>query len=61
MNKSDIQDPKVVQISDHKALQLPTFVARSIVGKDGIAAISLDGTPYFLRITKANKLIITKQ
>lgn len=60
MSKSDMQDPKIVQNSDHKAPQITTFDARSIVRKDGVAAISLDGKPYFLRITKANKLIITK-
>lgn len=39
---------------------IPAFDARTLVGKDGIARIVLDGTPYVLRITKANKLILTK-
>ncbi|MAT88834.1 MAG: hypothetical protein CL532_09890 [Aestuariivita sp.] len=38
----------------------PTFDARMLVGKEGICRILLDGTPYVLRITKANKLILTK-
>ena len=39
---------------------IPTFDAKAMVGKDRICRISLDGTPYVLRITKANKLILTK-
>ena len=39
---------------------IPAFDARAMVGKDGIARIVLDGMPYVLRITKANKLILTK-
>ena len=39
---------------------IPTFDAKAMVGKDGICRICLDGTPYVLRITKANKLILTK-
>jgi hemin uptake protein HemP len=60
MNKLETQDKKVVQISNHEATPIPTFDARNIVGKDGVGTISLDGTLYFLRITKANKLILTK-
>lgn len=41
--------------------ELPTYDAREIVGKDGVqACILLDGTSYFLRITRAGKLILTK-
>ncbi|MEM6941455.1 MAG: hemin uptake protein HemP [Pseudomonadota bacterium] len=37
-----------------------TYDARELV-KDGTRArIVLDGTPYFLRITRAGKLILTK-
>ena len=39
---------------------IPAFDARAMVGKDGIARIFLDGMPYILRITKLNKLILTK-
>ena len=60
MNKPENQDKKVVQISNHEATPIPTFDARNIVGNDGVVTISLDGTLYFLRITKANKLILTK-
>ena len=38
----------------------PAFDARMLVGEKGICRILLDGTPYVLRITKANKLILTK-
>ena len=39
---------------------IPMFDARALVGNDGICRICLDGTAYVLRITKANKLILTK-
>ena len=39
---------------------LPTLNARDIVGPDGRAAIWLDETLYFLRITRSGKLILTK-
>ena len=39
---------------------MPAFDARTLVSKDGVARIFLDGMPYVLRITKANKLILTK-
>ena len=40
---------------------LPTYDAREMVGKNGVqACIVLDGTTYFLRITRAGKLILTK-
>ena len=40
---------------------MPAFDARTLVGKDGVARIVLDGMPYVLRITKANKLILLLQ
>ena len=56
MNQNRIA-PDVVQ---EQTPNIPTFDARALVGKDSICRISLDGTPYVLRITKANKLILTK-
>ncbi|MEM8754643.1 MAG: hemin uptake protein HemP [Pseudomonadota bacterium] len=38
----------------------PAYDARSLVGRDGLAAILLDGQVYTLRITKQGKLLLTK-
>ena len=38
----------------------PTFDARALTGADGLAQIVLDDKVYTLRITKADKLILTK-
>jgi hemin uptake protein HemP len=38
----------------------PTFDARAMTGTDGIARIVLDDKVYTLRITRAEKLILTK-
>ncbi|MEL6125118.1 MAG: hemin uptake protein HemP [Pseudomonadota bacterium] len=39
---------------------LPTYDARDMVGEGVQARIVLDGTTYYLRITRAGKLILTK-
>ena len=39
---------------------LNTYDARSLVKDDAQACIMLDGTAYYLRITRAGKLILTK-
>ena len=40
--------------------QMATYDAREII-RDGVqACIVLDGQPYYLRITRAGKLILTK-
>ncbi|WP_425037918.1 hemin uptake protein HemP [Primorskyibacter sp. S187A] len=45
---------------DKPTPQLDTYDARDIV-KDGVqACIVLDGQTYYLRITRAGKLILTK-
>lgn len=41
--------------------ELPTYSARQLVGDDGVQArLVLDGLSYYLRITRAGKLILTK-
>ena len=40
--------------------ELPEHDARDIVGPDARAVILLDGVRYQLRITRQNKLILTK-
>ena len=43
-----------------EALQIDTYDARDLI-KDGVQArIILDNQSYFLRITRAGKLILTK-
>lgn len=39
---------------------LPTFDARDLVQDGAQARIVLDGQTYFLRVTRAGKLILTK-
>ncbi len=47
--------------STSRGEDLPTYDAREMVGKNGVqACLVLDGTTYFLRITRAGKLILTK-
>ena len=60
MNMLNNQDPDSFETMQATAPVIPAFDARTLVGKDGIARIVLDGVPYILRITKANKLILTK-
>lgn len=49
ISQSDFVEPKV-----------PAYDARSLTQEDGLARIVLDGKVYSLRITRANKLILTK-
>lgn len=42
------------------ATALPLHQARSLTGGGSQAMIELDGQLYFLRITRAGKLILTK-
>jgi hemin uptake protein HemP len=60
MNMLNNRDPDSFETMQATAPVIPAFDARTLVGKDGIARIVLDGVPYILRITKANKLILTK-
>jgi|TARA_B110000003_G_scaffold213806_1_gene212874 hemin uptake protein HemP len=60
MNMLNNQDSDRFETLQATAPAIPAFDARTLVGKDGIARIFLDGVPYILRITKANKLILTK-
>ncbi|MBD3625265.1 MAG: hemin uptake protein HemP [Rhodobacteraceae bacterium] len=40
---------------------IPTYDARHLVGDEGVqACLVLDGLAYYLRITRAGKLILTK-
>lgn len=43
-----------------KDTPLETYDARSLVRNGVQACIMLDGQPYYLRITRAGKLILTK-
>ncbi len=41
--------------------EIPTYDARHLVGDEGVQArLVLDGLAYYLRITRAGKLILTK-
>ncbi|MFP7674913.1 hemin uptake protein HemP [Marivita sp. S0852] len=40
--------------------QEPTYDARDLIKDDARACIVLDDQPYYLRITRAGKLILTK-
>ncbi|MEM9708101.1 MAG: hemin uptake protein HemP [Pseudomonadota bacterium] len=50
----------VPSTSDLPEDQVPTYDARDIVQGGVQARIVLDGTSYWLRITRAGKLILTK-
>lgn len=55
----------VMKINDASALsviepQIPAYDARHLTHDNGQARIVLDGQVYSLRITRANKLILTK-
>lgn len=39
---------------------LPAYDARDLTGDGGLARIVLEGQTYFLRITRSDKLILTK-
>ncbi len=41
-------------------LNMDTYDARDLIGDGVQARIVLDGTAYYLRITRAGKLILTK-
>ncbi|MFV0334541.1 MAG: hemin uptake protein HemP [Tropicimonas sp.] len=49
-----------IGLTDSTAAPRPTFDARAMTGADGLARIVLDDKVYTLRITKADKLILTK-
>ncbi|WP_299507555.1 hemin uptake protein HemP [uncultured Roseobacter sp.] len=51
--------PKAIQTTPETE-NLPAYNAREIVGKGTQARLVLDGQTYFLRITRAGKLILTK-
>jgi hemin uptake protein HemP len=44
----------------HSAATIPTHDARVLTAGQAMAQITLDGQIYTLRITKAEKLILTK-
>lgn len=43
-----------------KSDELPTYDARNMIGDGVQARVLLDGQSYYLRITRAGKLILTK-
>jgi hemin uptake protein HemP len=43
-----------------KPSEQPSFDARELLGKSSTAQILLDGQTYFLRLTRQDKLILTK-
>jgi len=47
-------------LSGHPMANLPVHDARVLTSGGAQAVLSLDGTPYILRITRAGKLILTK-
>lgn len=46
--------------SDTDPAPTPVYDARRLVGSDACARLVLDGQVYTLRITRAEKLILTK-
>lgn len=44
----------------HEGTEIATYDARELVANGVQACIVLDGVTYFLRITRAGKLILTK-
>ena len=50
--------PETRETADTKAT--PAYDARVLTGDGNLASILLDGQVYTLRITKQNKLILTK-
>ncbi len=53
-------DPRADPRPDPHDTRLPTHDARALTGREGSAFIELDGKVYTLRITRQNKLILTK-
>lgn len=52
--------PSQLEAEAIRTEEVPTYDARDLV-TDGVQArLMLDGQPYFLRITRAGKLILTK-
>ena len=43
-----------------EALRVTTYDARDLIGDDSQVRILLDSQQYYLRITRAGKLILTK-
>ena len=52
------QVPQQIPVRDEEPL--PSYNARDLVGDGVQARLILDGQNYFLRITRAGKLILTK-
>ena len=53
---SDVPRPTKTSVTQ----DLPTYDAEALTAGGAQACITLDGQVYFLRITKAGKLILTK-
>lgn len=49
-----------VSAQDARPQDIPTYDARAMIGDGVQARILLDGHAYWLRITRAGKLILTK-
>lgn len=54
-----IQSPDMQKTSPVKS-ELPTYDARKLLGDSVLGRLVLDDQMYFLRITRAGKLILTK-
>lgn len=54
-----VQRPKPVEFEEDSAT-IPTFDARDLIAGGVQARLVLDGQCYFLRVTRAGKLILTK-
>ncbi|MEP5762278.1 MAG: hemin uptake protein HemP [Litoreibacter sp.] len=52
--------PQSLEVVQHPANTLPTYDVRDLISDGVQARLVLDDQSYFLRITRAGKLILTK-
>ena len=52
--------PRTISTLSAPSEELPTYDARDLIADGVQARVLLDGQCYFLRITRAGKLILTK-
>ena len=55
-----LSNPLKTDYTPAQEAELPTYDARQMVGDGVQARLVLDGVAYYLRLTKAGKLILTK-
>lgn len=55
-----IDRPDVIDRPEEVVPEIDTYDARALITNGVQASITLDGQVYFLRITRAGKLILTK-